>query len=56
MKSRIAPRSLDLLEDATLDFVELHPGEFQFIFINPRDIIPGAGQSPAGGCDRPDRG
>jgi len=27
----------DLLSDAILDFVELNPGEFQFIFINPND-------------------
>lgn len=40
----IAPRSHELLEGATLDFVELRPGEFQFVFINPND--PGT----AGGC------
>lgn len=33
----IAPRSLDLLSGATLDFVELQPGEFQFVFVNPND-------------------
>ena len=33
----IAPRSLELLEGATLDFVELRPGEFQFIFLNPNE-------------------
>lgn len=27
----------DLLSGATLDYVELNPGEFQFIFINPND-------------------
>lgn len=27
----------DLLKGTTLDFVELNPGEFQFIFINPND-------------------
>lgn len=43
----IAPRSLPLLEGATLDFVELRPGEFQFIFINPNE--PPAGLS-IGGC------
>lgn len=26
-----------LLRGTTLDFVELNPGEFQFIFINPND-------------------
>lgn len=28
----ISPRSLPLLEDTTLDFSEVQPGEFQFIF------------------------
>ena len=31
----IAPRSEELLEGTTLDFVELRPGEFQFIFVSP---------------------
>ncbi len=39
----IAPRSLPLLEGASLDFVELKPGEFQFIFINPNE-------PPSAGC------
>ena len=33
----IAPRSQTLLDEAVLDFVELRPGEFQFIFVNPRE-------------------
>ena len=33
----IAPRSQDLLAEATLDFVELRPGEFQFVFFNPKE-------------------
>lgn len=46
----IAPRSRELLAGTTLDFVELRPGEFQFIFINPND--PGAcgGQETGSGC------
>jgi len=41
----ISPRSQELLDEATLDFVELRPGEFQFVFLNPKD----------GGCSsRPD--
>lgn len=39
----IAPRSQELLQGTTLDFVELHPGEFQFIFKNPNDPALGAG-------------
>ncbi len=44
----ISPRSAELLEEATLDFVELRPGEFQFIFINPREGACGGG---SGGCN-----
>jgi iron-sulfur cluster assembly protein len=42
----ISPPSQPLLAGATLDFVELRPGEFQFIFINPNDPPPAS----AGGC------
>ena len=33
----IAPGSAELLSGATLDFVEINPGERRFIFINPND-------------------
>jgi iron-sulfur cluster assembly protein len=33
----IADSCKDLLRGATLDFVELNPGESQFIFVNPND-------------------
>lgn len=33
----ISNSSKDLLTGATLDFVEINPGERQFIFINPND-------------------
>ena len=33
----IAPEYVPLLDRATLDFVELQPGERQFIFLNPED-------------------
>lgn len=51
----IAPRSQELLAGATLDFVELRPGEFQFVFINPNDPPPQTGgcasrSSGCGGC------
>jgi iron-sulfur cluster assembly protein len=44
----ISPRSQELLDEATLDFVELHPGEFQFIFINPKDSACSGRQQPSG--------
>jgi iron-sulfur cluster assembly protein len=48
----IAPPSQEFLKGATLDFVELHPGEFQFVFSNPNDPPPATGScaSRAGGC------
>ena len=33
----MAPEDVPLLDTATLDFVELEQGEFQFIFMNPQD-------------------
>lgn len=44
----ISNSSKDLLAGATLDFVEINPGEHQFIFINPNDPAHAA-SPPAGG-------
>lgn len=33
----VSPHSKELLQGTVLDFVELAPGEFQFIFINPNE-------------------
>lgn len=33
----VAPLSLELLSGTVIDYVELEPGEFQFIFMNPND-------------------
>jgi len=33
----ISPGSVELLTGATLDYVEINPGEWRFIFINPSD-------------------
>lgn len=33
----MAPEDLPLMTEAVLDFVELKPGEHQFIFLNPKD-------------------
>lgn len=44
----IAPPSLGLLEGATLDFVEINAGEYQFIFVNPNE--PSNCGSSCGGC------
>ena len=33
----ISPDSEELLEGATLDYVEMEPGDFRFIFMNPND-------------------
>jgi len=37
----------ELLDDTTLDFVELEPGDFNFIFVDSRQA---AGMSSGGGC------
>ena len=37
VKIVMAPEYVPLLDAATLDFVELEPGEPQFIFLNPKD-------------------
>jgi iron-sulfur cluster assembly protein len=49
----IAPHSQELLAGAMLDFVELNPGEFQFVFFNPNEPAPmagGCGSNRGGGC------
>jgi iron-sulfur cluster assembly protein len=52
----ISPRSHDLLDEATLDFVELRAGEFQFVFLNPKcgscsdRSAPSSCGSCGGGC------
>ena len=48
----IAPPSQELLKGAKLDFIELHPGELQFVFINPNDPPPASGgcASQTNGC------
>jgi iron-sulfur cluster assembly protein len=45
----ISPRSQEWLDEATLDFVELRPGEFQFVFINPKDAAC-SGRARSSGC------
>lgn len=37
IKLLISPGSMELLTGATLDYVEINPGERRFIFINPND-------------------
>ena len=33
----VASGSIELLTGATLDYVEINPGEWRFIFVNPND-------------------
>jgi len=33
----MAPEYIPLLAEATMDFVEIEPGQFHFIFLNPKD-------------------
>lgn len=51
----VAPEHQALLNGATLDYVELEPGDFRFIFVNPNDTGGGSScgtsqQSGGGGC------
>lgn len=45
----IAPHHLELLDDTMLDFVELEPGQFNFIFVSQPPAFSGAGCG-SGGC------
>ena len=40
----MSPEDVPLLNEATMDFVEMEPGQFHFIFLNPKD----ASYSPPG--------
>ena len=33
----MAPECVPLLDEATMDYVEIEPGQFHFIFLNPKD-------------------
>ncbi len=44
----IAPHHAELLEDTVLDFVELQPGEYNFIFVSQQSAFEGS--SAGGGC------
>ncbi len=33
----MTPEHVPLLDQATMDYVELEPGQFHFIFLNPKD-------------------
>jgi len=46
----IAGESQVLLADTVLDYVELNPVEFNFIFINARDFQDEVEPAPSGGC------
>ncbi len=35
----VAPSSMDLLSGTVIDYVELEPGKFEIIFINPNDPV-----------------
>ena len=33
----MTPEQVPLLDEATMDYVEIEPGQFHFIFLNPKD-------------------
>ena len=46
----IADEYQELLDDIVLDYVELEPGEFNFIFVNGRQSQGGPEKTSSGGC------
>ena len=46
----IADEYQELLDDVVLDYVELEPGEFNFIFVNGRQSQRAPEQTSSGGC------
>ena len=46
----IAPPSQSLLDEATLDFIEVQAGEFQFVFSHASPPMPDAPTCGGGGC------
>lgn len=46
----IGNESQDLLDDTVLDYVELEPGEFNFIFIDARQAQNAPAPASGGGC------
>jgi iron-sulfur cluster assembly protein len=48
----VTSTSKDFLIGATLDFVEISPGEHRFIFINPNDPTHAAASNPEDGAPK----
>ena len=46
----LAPPHAHLLQDTVLDFVELEPGEFNFIFVQQESALTSGGCASGGGC------
>lgn len=46
----LAPSHAQLLEDTVLDFVELEPGQFNFIFVNQQSAFASGSGCGSGGC------
>ena len=46
----IADEYQELLDDVVLDYVELEPGEFNFIFVNGRQSQGATEKTSSGGC------
>lgn len=46
----VSPLSSDAVADLIIDYVELSPGDFRFIFYHPDDLPPATGGGCGGGC------
>ena len=47
----VSPLSKEAVDDVTIDYVEVGPGDFRFVFIHPDDEpAPGGSDSVSGSC------
>lgn len=47
----ISPLSRDAVSDLTIDYVEIEPGDFRFVFMHPDDVIAAGQPAACGGCN-----
>lgn len=46
----VSPLSKEAVANLTIDYVEIEPGDFRFIFLHPEDEMSQAPASSCGGC------
>ena len=48
----VSPLSKSAVDNLTIDYVEIEPGDFRFIFIHPEDDCSTPSSNGCGGCSR----